>query len=723
MDTLQEPSNQEINQLNQAFNEGNSEKLLLLCTQLKKKYENSSYLNLFYGSYYYLKNDLIKSEGYLETSLELDGSNLGSLNLKGLVKTKLGKYTEAINCFNEILKINSKDINALNNLGNLYRKKGEHDDSLLLINKALEIDPENINLMINKTSSLISSGMFQEAKELSYNILQKTKNNSILLNNLGIINGYFNNYDEALDFFKQSNILEPQYIDPFINFIEVLIKINRSKFAIEIIEEKITFFEEPYKIYNLLSKLYDSTSQLERGIKFYESILNNNIRFKYLVLNHLGNIYRLSNHIDHAIKCYNESIELNNSFSISYSNLGASYFEKGDYKKAEKYYTKSIEINPNESTTYYNYGNLKNSQKHFEESREFYLKALEVNPNFYDAFYALVRNKEIKNNDLIFQQYLEIYQKQYLDDESKSTLAFAFAEYYENMKQFDKSFHFYKEANNFFRKSINFDITDRKNFFEKIKKLSKTKTKKNQINILKEISPIFIIGLPRCGSTLVEQILSSHSKVFGCGEVEFLKNEINKLGIDEDKKFPFSSSDFSNEKLDTVHSNYINKLLNLSNDHKFFTDKNLNNFIYVEIITRLFPDAKILHIRRDPLDHCFSIFSIRFAGYHPYSYKMDEIALYYNYYTDLMNYWKKNYSKNILDVFYEDIVNDTKQTVNHFLSFCNLSFEDNCLRFYENKRPVKTASIYQVRNKIYSSSVGRAKNFESELLNLKKIIK
>ena len=141
------------------------------------------------------------------------------------------------------------------------------------------------------------------------------------------------------------------------------------------------------------------------------------------------------------------------------------------------------------------------------------------------------------------------------------------------------------------------------------------------------------------------------------------------------------------------------------------------------IITRLFPDAKILHIRRDPLDHCFSIFSIRFAGYHPYSYKMEEIALYYNYYTDLMNYWKKNYPKNILDVFYEDIVNDTKQTVNHFLSFCNLSFEENCLRFYENKRPVKTASIYQVRNKIYSSSVGRAKNYESELLNLKKLIK
>ena len=155
-----------------------------------------------------MKSDLIKSEGYLKTSLELDGSNLGSLNLQGLVKTKLGKDAEAISCFNEILKINSNDINALNNLGNLYRKKGEHNDSLLLINKALEIDPENINLLINKTSSLISAGMFQEAKELSYTLLKKNKNNSILLNNLGIINGYFNNYDDKI---KISFVIQDEY--------------------------------------------------------------------------------------------------------------------------------------------------------------------------------------------------------------------------------------------------------------------------------------------------------------------------------------------------------------------------------------------------------------------------------------------------------------------------------------------------------------------------------
>jgi len=188
------------------------------------------------------------------------------------------------------------------------------------------------------------------------------------------------------------------------------------------------------------------------------------------------------------------------------------------------------------------------------------------------------------------------------------------------------------------------------------------------------------------------------------------------------KIFPFSSSDFSKDKLEIAHTNYLNKLINLSNGHKFFTDKNLNNFIYVELIMGLFPNAKILHINRNPLDHCFSIFSIRFAGYHPYSYKLDEIAKYYNYYKDLMDYWKKNYSNDILDIYYEDLVNETKETVNQILSFCNLNFEENCLRFYENKKPVKTASIYQVRKKIYSSSVGRAKNFDSDLSSIKKII-
>ncbi len=722
MNNFQEPSNQEIDQLNEAFKSGNSKNLLFLCAKLEKKYKNSSYVNLFYGSYWYLKGDLIKSEKYLEKSLELNACNIGSLNLQGLVKANLDKDIEAIFCFNETLKINNKDINALNNLANLYRKRGKYNDSLLLIDKALEFDPKNINIKINKTSSLISLGMFQEAKELSYDVFQNSKDNSILLNNIGIISAYFNEFENALDFFKKSNVLEPQYIDPFINYIDVLTKIGKSNFAIDIIEKKIFFFEEPYKIYDLLSKLYDITSQLSRGLKFYESNLERNVSFKYLVLNHLGNLHRLINNTDYAIEYYKKSIELNDTFSIPYSNLGASYFEKGNYDRAEKYFLKSIKINPNESSTYYNYGNLKNSQKYFKESKEFYLKALEVNPDFYDAFYALVRNKEIKKDDPLFQRYLKIYQNQYLDNESKSTLGYAFGEFYENIKQYDKAFKFYQEANNFFRKNINYNIADSQIFFEKIKELSKPSKIENVISKNKEISPIFIIGLPRCGSTLVEQILSNHSKVFGCGEVEFLKNDIYRLGINEGKIFPFSSSDFSKDKLEIAHTNYLNKLINLSNGHKFFTDKNLNNFIYVELIMGLFPNAKILHINRNPLDHCFSIFSIRFAGYHPYSYKLDEIAKYYNYYKDLMDYWKKNYSNDILDIYYEDLVNETKETVNQILSFCNLNFEENCLRFYENKKPVKTASIYQVRKKIYSSSVGRAKNFDSDLSSIKKII-
>ena len=146
-----------------------------------------------------------------------------------------------------------------------------------------------------------------------------------------------------------------------------------------------------------------------------------------------------------------------------------------------------------------------------------------------------------------------------------------------------------------------------------------------------------------------------------------------------------------------------------------FTDKNLSNFLNVNNIYTVFPNAKIIHVKRDIIDQCFSMFSVRFTGSHPYTYDLKDLGKYYRLYEDLMKHWNKSYPELIYEITYENLVNNIEDETKGILEYCGLNFEQNCLSFYENKRSVKTASVYQVRQKMYSSSINRSENFIKEL--------
>ena len=518
----------------------------------------------------------------------------------------------------------------------------------------------------------------------------------------------------------------------------------------------------------MIKKMENIKKQIQLAIDAYKSgdftkaeslckkLIEENSKVEFLY-NLLGLILVAQNKTQTAIEYYNKAIEINPNFAMAYNNLGLLYAnDKSDYTKAEEYYKKSIFLDPKTFEAHNNLGSLYNNISNFNEAINSYKNALKINPkislvhhnignvyialgNFTEAKKHYIESTRLNPKDsnshrslsrLIrytdkekhFSELKNIY-REFNDNEieNKSNIAFALGKAYEDTKDFEKSFFYYNEANTIYRKKINFSISD------EIKKINNIKNtyypelfEKYKNYGFETESPIFIVGMPRSGTTLVEQILSSHKKVYGAEEIEFIPNLIIKnfghRNIDNLSIFFEKIVTFDEKNLKNIGEEYISNLKKISNNAERFTDKLPSNFLFIGFIKIILPKAKIVHIYRNSEDNCFSIFKNHFPGAKiNFAYNLDEIVQYYNKYKDLMSSWKKIFPQFIYDIKYENLILNTKSEIEKLLKFCDLNWDSNCLNFYNNKKAVKTASDTQIRKKIYNTSINYWRNYEKYL--------
>lgn len=232
--------------------------------------------------------------------------------------------------------------------------------------------------------------------------------------------------------------------------------------------------------------------------------------------------------------------------------------------------------------------------------------------------------------------------------------------------------------------------------------------------------PIFIVGLPRSGTTLVEQIIACHSQVFGAGELPHLGDLLNAFPtrFGPDKVYPFAVPELDTSALDSLAGEYLQRLRTHSPDAMRITDKMPNNFLHVGLIARLFPKARIILCQRNPLDTCLSIYSHNFSTNHPYASDLGTLGHYCKASMELMDHWRTAYDIDIMTVRYEELVFRQEEVSRAMIDFCGLEWEPACLRFYDAERVVNTPSHAQVRRPIYTNSIGRWKNYETFLTPL-----
>ena len=385
---------------------------------------------------------------------------------------------------------------------------------------------------------------------------------------------------------------------------------------------------------------------------------------------------------------------------------------------------------PNNIFILNNLGLLNTSDSNYEKAEKYFKKILKIKDNFFDA---LINYSTLKLNINQGSEAIKILKKikiksenQYistLDEISKLNLYFAIGKAKEDIKKYSESYDYIKKGNDIKNNLINYDFSHDLKISENSKKLF-TNPYEVPNNKKTENKYIFIIGMPRSGTTLIEQILSSHDKVYGAGELDFITNIINKFFMEKDFGFKNDNIDDFDEELINDARAYYKKNTELFNyKEQFLTDKAPLNFRWVGFIFKLFPGSKIINCKRDTMDICWSNYKNLFTSNKMnYCYDFKNLSSFTKMYLDLMNFWNGKYQNKIFNIDYEALVNNPEYEVRKLLEYCELEWDTKCLNFYKQKNIVSTASVAQVRNPIYKSSVKSWENHSENLENLKNLI-
>jgi tetratricopeptide (TPR) repeat protein len=441
-----------------------------------------------------------------------------------------------------------------------------------------------------------------------------------------------------------------------------------------------------------------------------------------VIMNVLGVALQRQGKLQEAVQVLDKAIKLKPDFAEAYSNRGIALKELGQLANAVANYDKAIQLKPEYAEAYYNRGNAQKDFGHLEEAVASYDKAIQLRPDFAEAHRNLSTLKNYEPDDAQIGLMETLYSNSETNKSRRMEICFALGKAYEDLGEYENSFNYLEEGNRLRKEELHYDIEADRRLFAKIRETFTTGDLIPSVapDQYASIQPFFIVGMMRSGTSLVEQILASHSKVYGAGELEMMNQLVSPIlsGL-PDQNDDQDSSMLSTVDINTVHSSYLEALISLNVPEKIITDKMPINFRWIGFILSAFPDAKIIHLNRDPRATCWSIFKHYFPDEgNGYAYDMGDLAEYYELYVDLMSFWRERYPNSIYDLWYEDLTENQEEETRKLLAFCDLEWEEQCLDFHKTKRAVKTSSAAQVRQKMYKSSSDTWRKYEDFLQRL-----
>lgn len=444
----------------------------------------------------------------------------------------------------------------------------------------------------------------------------------------------------------------------------------------------------------------------------------------------LGLAYTDSGRHGEAIPCYRRALTLNPAHNLSWNNLGAALEKMGDKAGAEEAYAKAVAIDPRHAEAQNNLGAIYSEQGRLDEARHSFKAAISARPGFVEAHYNLSSLKTYTADDPhLAQLHTLAEQAASLPVAARIRYNFALGKAWEDVGEYDRAFAAYAEGNRLQHSLLPHDEAQAEAVLTRIKKIFTpdflTKPPEAFSGSLAGKTPVFIVGMPRSGTTLIEQILASHPAVFGAGELIDLHEVIHGApGAITGQPFSNWAPRLADADFRALGENYLERVWRLSPEAAYITDKMPANFFYIGMIRRMLPQARIIHAMRDPMDSCFSCFARLFNDTMAFAYDLGTLGRYYVRYMQLMDHWQATLPEgSILDVRYEEVVADVEGQARRMLAFLGLPWDDACLNFHKNKRPVKTASVAQVRKPIYTTSVARWQRFAPHLEPLLEIVK
>lgn len=572
--------------------------------------------------------------------------------------------------------------------------------------------------------NLYNQGKLDEALQSAQLLEHQLPDNPQLLNLLGVICSRKGLLDKAIDSYKRALAVAPNYAEVHNNLGNALRRLNRFDAAIESFEKALLINPAYAEAHNNLGNALLDVRNIEGAIASFHKAKALNANFVEALIN-LGNSLREAGRVEEAIPNYRRALRLLPNNASLLSNLGSALLDLDQLGEAAECFKQALAIEPGFAEAHSNLGVLLMDSGKLDEATTCFRTAIRLKPEYTKASRYLSFTRKFSEHDDDIRTMEKTYLRKDLNDEQRMHLAFALGKAHEDLRGYEQSFRFYLQGNSLKRNSLSYSIDTQRQIVANLKDIfSKELFDSFAAAGSTDETPIFILGMPRSGTTLVEQILASHKDVSGGGELGHLADIVSQhfAGI-EDVRLKADITRSTPDDFTNIGEEYIRKLKQGFNSTKFVTDKMPFNFHLVGLIWLLLPNAKVVHCQRDPRATCFSIFKNYFNTLgNQYAYDLKELGEYYNLYQSLMNHWHSVLPGFIYDIRYEDLISSQEDQTRSLLEFCRLDWDAACLQFHETDRLVKTASAVQVRKPVYSSSIELWRHYEEWLSPLLEVL-
>jgi len=577
----------------------------------------------------------------------------------------------------------------------------------------------HIDYLISLAEQHRDAGRFSHAEEVFREVLANLPHSAEAHHNLGYVLYYQNKINEAALCFERALSLKPNLAEAHNMSGNIFDHQGNSDEAVACYLRALANKPDYATAHNNLGRILEKQKRFSEAETCYQRALA--IKPDYAIAhNNLGGIFNRQNKLNEAASCVRRALALRPDLAEAHFNLGNILMKQGEHDEAASCYEQALAINPDFAEAYNDLGVVLMEQSKLSEAEARFGESLAINPNSIETHYnrSTLRTFRPHDDGLAALEELALRADRFSDSD-KIYLHFALGKALDDTGNYARAFEHLLKGSTMRRQEIHYSESWDAQQFKRIidnfnpSLFSRLHNAGNPSSV-----PIFILGMPRSGSTLVEQIISSHPQVHGAGELMNLRNVIINLpdALDNSISYPEYLTTLDANSVRKFGEAYVNSLPKLPDGKTRITDKMPDNFQFVGMIKLILPNAKIIHTMRDPVDTCFSCFSKRFPAGKDYSYDLGELGRYYRRYSELMNYWRSILpAGSMLDFAYEELVDDFEVQARRLIEYCGLPWDERCLSFYKNKRTVSTASNVQVRQPLYRSSLQRWRQYESYL--------
>lgn len=542
----------------------------------------------------------------------------------------------------------------------------------------------------------------------------------------GLLLADFGAFKPALEFLAKATHLDPTNVDFLAKYAEALYTSGHFQEAESLLRQALRRHPKHDALWIQWALLLSRQDRGDEALTRLRPIVERRSGDAFL-WQLLGLCYQQGARYDSALRAYARAAELTTSENPAPWLRQASLLrDLARHDEARAVLEVAKTHSPNSAKVWYGIANLDAEASNFEAARKQCRQALTLDQSCYDAWYLLAETTRIGDPHDPLLAELKQAAEQSRSDPRAYPLLFGLGRLWEQVREYDAAFKSYQEANRLRRQSLHYEPGKQQAFTENIINHLDADFIKKAPHISESEDPsapqpIFIIGMPRSGTTLTESILAAHPEVQGGGEILYIHQQLRRqLSMPQMTQVGTWLKSRKRAELIKLKQDWRRELIRRAKGAAYITDKLPANFTLLGLIHICFPDAPIIHVQRDPLDTCVSCFCLSFANSMNYTFDLAELGHYYRLYDQLMHHWQRLLPPNrITAVRYESLVHSPENEAKRLVEACRLPWDPACLDFHHQKRRVATASLYQVRQPVYTGSVGRWKRFEKHLAPLR----